>query len=223
MIISSHTNMDQKKKSYATQMSYEVPSEEKDQATKIILYLDHLIKIISFCEEHIDLIYIPFKDNPNISPDQVFKARAALRRYRDKVADNFNVFKRQAFKCFLLIQPFSIDTQIVKLSKSFVLCINDIEKQVNRFIDLFSNLQSKEFPAAIVKGSEGIKKETAQLKQIIEDRIKNHIQNNILARSWVDTVSNELQQKVEKKIPLSIKLVEDRQNKIEDIIDKNNQ
>lgn len=204
-----------KKKSYAIQLTYTVPSEEKDRATKILLYLDHLLKILKLCEEHIDLIYIPFKDNPEISPDQTFKARAALRRYRDKVADNFNVFKRQAFKCFTLLQPFSTDTQIVKLSKSFVLSVNDIEKQVNRFIELFTNIKSKDFGQSIVKGAEGIKKETAQLSQIVEDRIKNHIRNNILARSWVDNISDELQQKIEKKIPLSVELVEERNKKLE--------
>lgn len=204
-----------KRKVYAIQMTYEVPSEEKDRASKIILYLDHLLKILQFCDEHIDLIYTPFKDNPEISPEQTFKARAALRRYRDKLAENFNVFKRQAFKCFLLLQPFSADTQIVKLSKSFVMSIDDIEKQVNRFIELFSNLQSKEFGQAVVKGAEGIKKEMAQLQQIVEDRIKHHVQDNILARSWVDSVSDELQQKVEKKIPLAIELVDERNEKLE--------
>jgi len=198
-------------------MSYEVPSEEKDRASKIIMYLDHLVKILQFCNEHLDLIYTPFKDNPEISPEQTFKARAALRRYRDRVAENFNVLKRQAFKCFLLLQPFSADTQIVKLSKSFVLSIDDIEKQVNRFIELFSNLQSKDFGTAVVKGVEGVKKELAQLQQIVEDRIKHHVQNNILARNWVDTVSDELQHKVEKKIPLSIELVDERNKKLEDL------
>lgn len=198
------------KKSYALQMTYEVPSEEKDRATKIILYLDHLLKILRFCDNHLSLIYTPFKDKQDISPQQVFKARAALRRYRDKLVDNFNTFKRQAFKCFVLLQPFSVDTQIVKLMKSFVLCIGDIEKQVNRFVDLFSNLESKDFGQAVVKGAEGIKNEIAQLQQIIEDRIKTHIQNNILASNWVDSVSEELQEKVEDRIPLSIQLVEER-------------
>jgi hypothetical protein len=205
--------MNRKMKIYALQMAYEVPSEEKDKANKIVIYLEHLLKIIKVCDKHLDLIYTPFKDNPETSPDQVFKARAALRRYRDKVVDNFNVFKRQAFKCFSLLQPFSIDTQIVKLSKSFVLSISDVEKQVNRFVELFDNLDSKEFATAVVKGVENIKKELSQLEQIIEDRIINHVQNNILARNWVDNVSDELQQKVETKIPLSIELVNER-NKI---------
>jgi hypothetical protein len=210
------------KKTYALQMTYEVPSEEKDRAAKIIVYLDHLLKILKFCDDHLSLIYTPFKDNQDISPEQVFKARAALRRYRDKLVDNFNVFKRQAFKCFVLLQPFSMDTQIVKLMKSFVLSIDDVEKQVNRFVDLFSNLESKEFAQAVVKGAEGIKNELAQLEQIIEDRMKKHIQNNILAINWVDSVSDELQKKVEDRIPLSIKLVEER-NKALDGQKANNQ
>ena|ERR1019366_329566 len=214
--IKTYIGMEKRRKIYAALMSYEVPSEEKDAASKIIIYLDHLLKIMHFCDEHLDLIYTPFKDNTNITPEQTFKARASLRRYRDKVADNFNTFKRQAFKCFVLLKPFSVDTQIVKISKSFVLAIGDIEKQVNRFIDLFSNLESKDFGQTVVKAVENIKKEISQLDQIIEDRIKTHIQNNILARNWVDTVSDELQEKVETKIPESIRLVEERNEKLEE-------
>jgi hypothetical protein len=162
------------------------------------------------CEDHLELIYSPFRDNQNISPEQTFKARAALRRYRDAVIANFKIFKRQAFKCFALLQPFSIDTQIVKLNKSFVLSIADVEKQINRFVKLFSNLKSKDFAQSVVKTIDSVRKEMAQLKQIIEDRIITHIQTNILARSWVDNISDELQQKIETKTPLAIQLVEER-------------
>lgn len=199
-----------KRKIYAVELSYEVPNAERDKASKIILNLDHFLKMLKVCEEHLNLIYTPFKDTQNITPQQTFAARAALRRYRDAVALNFNNLKRQAFKCFVELQYFSFDTQIVKLNKSFVLGISDIEKQVNRFIDLFSDLESKDFGTTSVKAIDNIKKELAQLEQIIDDRIKKHIQNNILARTWVDTVSDELQQKVEKRIPLSIQLVEER-------------
>jgi hypothetical protein len=207
--------MEKKKKSYASSMTYTVPSEDKDKAQAIIAILDNIINVLSDNNEHLDLIYTPFKDHPEISTEQIYKVRAALRRYRDKVADNFNKLKRIAFKGFVALQPFSSDTQIIKLMKSFVLAINDIEKQVNRFILLFSDLESKDFVQSVIKGSENIKKEIAQVKQIIEDRIKNHIYTNILARNWVDNVSDELQEKVEKKIPLSIELVNKRQEKLE--------
>ncbi len=201
-------------KAYAIQLSYEVQNEEKDRANKVILYLDYIVKQLKKCNEHLDLIYTPFKDNPNITPAEAYKARAGLRRYRDRVADNFNELKRNAFRCFVLLRGFESDTQTSKLTKSFVLSIGDIEKQVNRFIDLFSDLEAKDFGATIVKAVENIKKEISQFEQTIEDRIKTHIQNNILARSWTDTVSETLQEKVEKNIPFSIQLVEERDKKI---------
>lgn len=205
--------MTKKMKRYALQMSYVVPSEDKDRAEKAIRLFDHLLKKLHMADEHLDLIYVPFKENTSITPEQTYKSRAALRRYRDSVADNFNEVKKIAFKCYVLLQPFSSDTQVVKLNKSFVFSMSDIEKQVNRFLDLFSSLDAKDFAQTIVKATENIKKEVAQLEQIIEDRIKSHIENNILARNWTNGVSDELQEKVEKHIPLSIELVNKRNAK----------
>lgn len=202
------------RKKYAIQLAYAVPSEEKDKANKCIMYIEHLNKILKICDNHLDLIYQPFKDNQNGTPEQTFAARAALRRYRDKVADNFNTVKRQAFKAYVLLQPFNTDTQIIKLTKSFVASVQDVEKQVNRFIDLFSDLEAKDFNQLVIKAIDNIKKEVAQLEQMIDDRIVPHIQNNILAKNWTDNLSEELQQKVEKNIPLSLKLVQERDEKI---------
>lgn len=196
-------------------MSYEVPSEDKDRAEKALRAFDHLLKKLQKATDHLDLMYVPFKENTNITPEQAYKARAALRRYRDSVADNFNTIKRIAFRCYVMLQPFSSDTQIVKISKSFIFSMADIEKQVNRFLDLFSTLEAKDFAQTVVKAIENVKKEVAQLEQIIEDRIKNHIENNILAKNWVDNVSDELQEKVEKRIPMSIELVNERNKQLE--------
>ena len=52
------------------------------------------------------------------------------------------------------------------------------------------------------------------MEQIVNDRIIVHINNNILARNWVDNVSDELQQKIETQIPLSVQLVNERNEKI---------
>ena len=205
-----------KKRAYSAMMTYQVSDAEKDQAEKAMRWFNHCVKVLENCEEHLNLIYNPFKKNSDIKPEQVFKIRAALRRYRDKVVENFNNFKKVSFKCYVLMQPFTSDTQTEKLVKSFVSAIEDIETQVNRFIELFSNLKSEDFPKAIVPAVDNIKKEIAQLEQIIEDRIKDHLQTNVLARNWVDNVSDELQEKVEKKSPLVMQLVEDRMKILEE-------
>ncbi len=206
-------------KRYAIQLSYAVTDEEKEKAEKALAYYKFLLKTMSGAIEHLDLIYIPFKDGEAITPEQAWKARAALWRFRDANIDIFNKVKKISFKCFALMHDFSSDAQVVKLNKSFVLAIGDIEKQVNRFAELFSEIRSKEFGVSIIKSIENIKKESAQLEQIIEDRIMSHIENNILNRTWVDLVSKEMQEKIEDKIPNSIRLVKDR-NKAKDLEEK---
>lgn len=197
-------------KKYAIQLSYSVSDEEKEMAEKALAYYNFLLRTLKQANDHLDLIYTPFKDGSPILPKSAWKNRAALRRYRDANIDIFNKFKRIAFKCFSLMHEFSSDTQAMKLNNSFVMSIGDIEKQVNRFSDLFSDLKSKEFGSSIVKSIDNIKKEIAQLEQIVEDRIMGYLENDLLNKSWVDSVSKELQHKIEEKIPESIRMIRER-------------
>lgn len=198
------------KRAYTAMMTYVVSDQEKQQAEKAIRWFTYCLKMLDQCQEHLNLIYNPFKKQPDISTDDVFARRAMLRIYRDKVIDNFNQFKRIAFKSYAIIQPFSSDTQMDKISSAFVESVEDIETQVNRFVDLFDDLKSEEFSKGVIAAIEHIKKEIAQLEQLVNDRVKTYLQTNILARNWVDGISTELQEKVEKKSPLVMQLVEER-------------
>lgn len=198
------------KRSYSSMMSYQITDSEKERAEKAMRWFTHCLKLLEQCDDHLNLMYNPFKKNVEIPADEIFARRASLRSYRDKVVENFNIFKKVAFKAYVIMQPFTSDTQIEKIMKSFVTSIEDVETQVNRFVDLFNNIKSEDFVKGIITAIEHIKKEIAELTQIVEDRVKNHLQVHILARNWVDSVSDELQEKVEKKSPLVMQLVEDR-------------
>lgn len=202
------------KKAVGIQMSYEVSDDEKSRAEKLMMAIDFTIKSLRSCDDHLNIMYTPFTNNPNVSTEDVFKYRDALRRYRDEAVKNFNEFKKIAFRCYVLMNKFTPDTQVVKLIKSFTMSISDIEKQVNIFAEAFDDLQAKDFVVILTKCINNIKKEVSQFKQILEDRIKTHIQDNILARNWVDTVSNTLQEKIEEKIPFTVQLVKERNESI---------
>lgn len=211
------------KKVYAISMTYEVSDAEKVQAEKAIFCFNHSIKLLSLSKDHLDIMKTPFKDNPEMSPEDVMKARAALRRFRDKSVENFNEFKIASFQCVNIMQNFASDTQTVKLMKSFIASIDKLESLVNKFVDLFDDLESKDFPRNVVKNIEDIQNQCDEVEQIIDERIKSHIQTNILATSWVDSVSNDLQMKVEKKTPLILDLFNKRQDQLNDIIKERSQ
>jgi hypothetical protein len=206
------------KKAYAIQMSYDVSDEEKNQAEKAINNFNEALKLLNKANDHLNIMKTPFKNSPDMSSESVMKARAAIRRFRDKVIENFNNFKAASFRCINIMQNFGSDTQTVKLMKSFIASVDILELRVNEFSDLIGDLESKTFAPDVVKSLESIQEECDDLKEIIDDRIKNHIQSNILARSWVDNVSNELQLKMEQKTPLIIDLFNKRQDQLNESV-----
>lgn len=206
------------KKAYSIQMSYNVSDDEKKLAEKALLYFDFALKKLNVATNHLNIMKTPFKENPQVDPKSIMQARAALRRFRDKVVDNFNEFKIVCFNCVNIMQSFASDTQSVKLMKSFISSIDGVEVKVNDFADLFLDLQSKEFVNDVVKTIEDIQKESDGLEEIIDERIKNHIQSNILAKSWVDSISNDLQINIEKKTPLILDLFNERQDQLNQLI-----
>lgn len=206
------------KKAYAVQMSYDVSDAEKVAAEKAILAFNFSVKKLYLASEHLNLMKTPFKDSPEMDSKEIMKARAAIRRFRDKSIDNFNEFKHAAFKCVNVMQEFSSDTQSVKLMKSFISSVEDLENSVNDFAELFSDLESKDFAKSIVVSIESIQKQCDEIEEIINDRVKYHIQTNILATSWVDSVSNEFQMQIEQKTPLILELFDKRQDQLNNII-----
>tara|TARA_R110000868_G_scaffold99024_1_gene272590 strand:- start:19800 stop:20456 length:657 start_codon:yes stop_codon:yes gene_type:complete len=206
------------KKAYSIQMSYNVSDDEKKLAEKALLYFDFALKKLNIATNHLNIMKTPFKENPQVDPKSIMQARAALRRFRDKAIDNFNEFKIVCFNCVNIMQSFASDTQSLKLMKSFISSIDGVEVKVNDFADLFLDLQSKEFVNDIVKTIEDIQKESDSLEEIIDERIKNHIQSNILAKSWVDSISNDLQINIEKKTPLILDLFNERQDQLNQLI-----
>lgn len=206
------------KKAYAIQMTYDVSDEEKVQAEKAILFFNHASKILDIAQDHLNIMKTPFKDNPDIDTKELMKARAAIRRFRDKAIDNFNDFKKEAFKCVSVMQIFESDTQTLKLMKSFISSIDELEEKVNKFASLFDDLESESFPKDIVGSIEEVQKQCDEVKEIADDRIKTHIQTNILATSWVDSVSNNYQMQIEQKTPLIVELFNKRQDQLNDMI-----
>jgi len=174
------------------QMTSDIPDSEIKMAS---LLCDHLSKIegkINVSLEHLNGIYEPFKAVEQIPVEETIKNRVHLREFRDQVIDNFNnILAAAKGKDFLkILNHFSSDTQINELISSFEKSLNDIEKQVNLFLKLFSNLSAQDFKDRIILGIDNIKKQCSQLNQLINDRFINHMEENILKNNNMNAVAH---------------------------------
>lgn len=197
---------------FAIQLSYNISEREKDFARKALIGLKYVKNNLDKCINYLKLIQTPFKDNNDLTPENTWKTRAALWQYRDNTIDKFNTFKLIAFKSFLILNIFSSDTQVENLKKTYVVSIQELENLVNKFSDLFNDIESKEFKENMVKSIDLIVKKSDEIKKIIDERIETHLKQNILAKTWVDEMSSELGIDIEENEPLIKELIENRKN-----------
>lgn len=190
-------------------MSYEVTGEEKATAEKALIIFNATNNFLDKAKDYLDIIYNAFSGS-EVDVDQVWKYRAALRKYRDNSINKFNQFKIGSFNCVRVMNSFSFDTQTIKLIKSFTNAVEELESMVNDYVDLFDDLKSKDFSSDVVKSIDKIRNKCDEISALIDDRIKPHIKNNILSKNWVSSVSDELQMKIEKKVPLMIDIYQDK-------------
>jgi hypothetical protein len=208
------------KKSYSVQLSYNISNDEKRQAELALIYFEHAAKSLDKACNNLNLMKTPFKDNPEITPEEIFKARPAIRRFRDTVVKNFNFFKKLSFKCVSIMQAFESDTQSTKLMKSFISSIDSLEKEVNNFVKLFNDLKAKDFVKNITSSIESIQKQCEEIDEVIDERIKTHIQQNILSKNWINTVGDGLQETIKEKTPLIIDLYNKQQDQLNNTLKK---
>ncbi len=202
-----------KKHAYSVQMSYDVNSEEKQIAERALLIFNATDSLLDKSVDYLSVVYNPFSKDTAIDSEQIWKYRAPLRKFRDNIINKFNEFKKASFKCVKIMNTFSFDTQTIKLLKSFTNSIEELESKVNDFVSLFDDLKNKDFGANVVKEIDGIRTKCEEISNLIDKRIKTHIKNNILSKSWVDNVGDELQSKIERKTPLMIDLYNQKNQK----------
>lgn len=198
-------------KAYTVQMNVDVPDAERRTAEKASESFESIIAQIKLALEHLDLIYTPFSKKQNIDADEVAENRAVLKKYSKKTKDIFDKIIESSFKSVSLMSEFSTDSAVEELMGSFVSSVKELEKQVNILISIFSNLSNPEFRNQLLQAIDSVRKQSSQLRQLVNDRVLEHIDTNILAKNWESLVNDKYQDKIKSKTPLIVELYQERQ------------
>lgn len=196
-------------------MTFEVPDSEKRIAEKADECFEDLIGLLRYATNHLNLVYEPFEHLQTLDNEMLKKHNKLFERYRKAIEHNYNLIFKKANQCAILMGTFSTDTKTKTLMNSFLAYIHELEKQVGRLIRIFDNLDSSEFKNSLILAINFVKKTNSQLKQLIADRILDHIDTNILAKNWVNNVTDDDNQRVYDKAPLLIQLHKERVDALE--------
>src|SRR6266581_2836902 len=199
-------------------MSLDVPSSEKKIAQKAVRKFQFLVKKIDAFDKHLDILYNPFKSHENVSKESITDHRAALRRYRDKINENFDEIKVFIVGCITDLNYFSSDTNISEIINSFNDSISNIEDSLEILLSGLDNWNDKDYRNNIITHIESVKKQIDQLNKLINDRIIADINTNILAKNWTDNLDDKLKSSIKDKEPYIKQLHDERERKLKEML-----
>lgn len=210
------------KQSYSVQMNYTVPDSEKRIAKGAAKKFEYLISKMDRLVNYLDIIYTPLKETSTLDMDLIENNRLTFRKYRDVVIGKFeqicgstdNANKDYIAKdCVMMMESFNADTATEEMMGPFIKSVKELEKYKDMIVSIFSNLNDQDFKDNLIAVIDSIKKQVNQIKQLVNDRILEHIYNNILANNWsdnmeIDDVSKDYQSK--EHVPLVVQLFNER-------------
>ena len=165
-------------------------------------------------------MYNPFKKYDTISSEALAKKTGLLNRFKQKVKENFSNTKAHSLKAIQSFNYFSSDAQVLEMINSFKSSMESVEKEVVTFMDILDNYKSPDFKNNVISSIDNIKKQSAQTKKLLEDRIISYIDENILAKNWVSNTGNEINLKIEERVPLITELFNERQEAFNNAINQ---
>jgi hypothetical protein len=200
------------------ELSLDVPDSEKKVGAAIVLRLEKLLKKLNAFNKHLNILYDPFKEHSNVSEESVIKYRGSLWSYLNQINENFDELKELATLCIRDLKKFSSDTDIGEMISTFTDDFGDIEKQEDTLTHIISNWEASDYRNKVVSGMEGLKKEVAEFKKLIEDRIIDHVNKNILTKNWLDGASEKYHLDLKEQEPAISRLYKDREKKLKNFI-----
>lgn len=197
------------------EMAFDIPDSEKEIGIVAVERLNDLLASLNSAMEHLNIIYVPFDKNQNISTESLVEKRGVLNRFKQQVKDNFSKFKLKGIFVIESLNNFVSDFEIKEIINSFEDGVTDIENQVEILLKLLDDYRNPDFRSSLLSGVQNIRKQSAQLERLIKDRIIEHINVNIIAKNWVSTTGKNLNVTIQNKIPVVTQLYNARQKALE--------
>lgn len=179
------------------QLHMPIPEHDKKQAKECIILLNKLSKLIINLNKYLNLIYDPFKKYSEVSEESILKYRGALWKYANEIKDKFDSedqnslgIKILAAKVVDKLNIFHSDTKIKELKNSFIGNIEGIRKQCITTYNAIINWDSADYKDIVIKAIELLKKELTEAKNVIFDRMINHLNEHILSSNWLNSVKD---------------------------------
>lgn len=200
----------------AVEKSFDISDGDKQIAEEASLRFEYAIKSLNEATEHLDNIYRPFAKHDRVSTRSIIKGRGVLNRFRQASKDKFEKFKTRVVLAIQKLNYFSNgDADIQELITAFEQGAETVEEKVEAFYEALVDLESENFKDQVIKTIDEIKVEADELDELVNERIIDHIDTNLIGKSWMSETSDRLNIEFAEHLPLVTELFEERKEMLQ--------
>lgn len=186
-------------KTALSQVSFVIPEQEKKTAKQCVDKLEEFVEKVLFKvklkDEFVDLLdimYNPFNENSGITVEQSNKLKSHINIFTKLLDNNVSLIKRYAIFCLDILESFNSDSDVSSMTKAFFDEVDNLDKEEKMFVKVLENTNSKEFQKDALNAIKILKKSSAQLKQLIDERIIPYLRKDILGENWTTEIKQDL-------------------------------
>lgn len=205
------------KLAYSIEMSFDVTEAEKKIAAQAGQLLDQVINLLDLAQDHLDLMYNPFKKYEYISPESLHENRGKLYLFKKQVKKNFDEITYVVFQVVQKLNNFNSDYHVKELINSIEKSMENLKNEIETYLDTLDNFEAADFRDKVLTSLDNSKKEMQELEKLIKERIIEFIDTNILAKNWTSKTTDQFKAKIEDKVPLITELFHERQKALEEL------
>lgn len=196
------------------EMSIAIPDSEVNVAKSIISNLNKLSKKYDAFNSLLDNMYTPFADAESISKESINKHKSAIWDFKKSIEETLSEVQSVSLICYKDLTYFASDTDINELKETFRDKTSQIDDDCRILCDALKTWEAEDFREIVVKSIENLKKQISESRELINDRIIKHINDNILDNSWVKNIGDKLQVEIKEREPFIKQLYDEREQKL---------
>lgn len=173
-----------KKLANLIEMSFSIPETEQKEAKKCIEALEKMSTSLDEAEAYLDNMWNPFQTAAAISPEEIYKKRGIIARFRREIKDKFSDIKAESLIIIKMLHLFISDTHILDISNSFKSDAEALESNVEELLKVLSDVKSETFKENVVEAMDDVKEAMHSLDNLIKDRVIDFFNSNIINKDY---------------------------------------
>lgn len=193
-----------------------VPTAKKDAAKKILFFLKKIDKKLGDLNDYLDKLYNPFKEFSEVSPESIKEHRGVFHDYSEEIENIYLELKDMSATVVYALKIFEYDSEFLELTKSIEGDFGDLSDLIEELRDGLSNYEDVEYQQNVISTIDKIKEKVESFEDSINNRLVEHINKNVLVKTWLDDAGQDNNEEDVLK-----KLLNEKQEQVNGIIGGN--